>query len=116
MKDGLAPHCAGCHATWFISTDAFVGEVVQGRSGDFSLDRAVVDRAFVTAGDPHSSLLVELLEGRGPDSYGDREMPPVGFGGTNTYFAERSANGETAVTMEQVRDWIEVMEVGPCVA
>ena len=109
VRLGMSPHCAGCHETWFESNEAFSTSIVGGQSGDFAVERADLERNFIVPGDPENSLLIELLEGRGPDAYGFPMMPPIGFGAAGADFATLSEAGETEVTLLQVRDWIEVM-------
>lgn len=91
MRLRLAPTCEGCHGAgasqpFFASLAAFE-------------DLLVYDARYVTRGDPDTSPLIALLEGRGTGAY---VQMPLG----SDAFAVRAARGETAVSMQEVRDWI----------
>ena len=91
MRLRLAPTCEGCHGAgasrpFFATLAAFE-------------DLLVYDARYVVRGDPDTSVLVALLEGRNTGTY---SQMPLG----SDAFSVRASRGETAVSMEEVRAWI----------
>ncbi|MCB9620783.1 MAG: hypothetical protein H6724_15195 [Sandaracinus sp.] len=87
----LAPTCAPCHGVgasrpFFASLVAFE-------------DLLAYDARYVVRGDPDASPLVAMLEGRGEGAY---PQMPLGVDS----FADLDARGQTAMTLDEVRDWI----------
>jgi hypothetical protein len=90
----LGETCVGCHGAsasrpFFATLAAFE-------------DLLVYDARYVTPGNPDASMLVALLEGTATGAYA--QMPPVG-----DTFAAQSGRGETAVTIEAIREWIRTL-------
>jgi len=94
LYEGLEPTCGACHrvgnSPYFTSPESFYSLLVS-------------DPEWVTPGDPSSSGLIALLEGRATGAYA--QMPL----GTET-FVELEAAGKTSVSMEQVTTFIEELE------
>jgi hypothetical protein len=92
LRLGLQQACAGCHTTgsrpFFGSLEAFENGLVW-------------NAKYVTPGDPDKSLLVQLLEGKGPGTY--KQMP------TGVTFADAVASGASTVTLEQIKEWIRTL-------
>lgn len=90
----LAGQCAACHGAragrpFFENLQAFE-------------DLLVYNTSFVVRGDPDRSPLIAMLEGRATGAY--RQMP---LGGDP--FATRAMRGETAITMDELREWIRTL-------
>lgn len=87
IRNGLAPHCAGCHSGgelgYFASLDAFVALLAS-------------DERLVRPGEPEASELVSLLEGRGSGTV--TQMPLAGL----PYAQIEDAR----LSMEEIRGWI----------
>jgi hypothetical protein len=94
--NGLKRNCAGCHNEgeigYFASIHAFESLLVN-------------NAELVTPGDSENSALIALLEGRRMGS-SFTQMPLSG-----SPFAELAERGETDITMEEVRDWINNLQV-----
>ncbi|MGB0592064.1 MAG: fibronectin type III domain-containing protein [Myxococcota bacterium] len=93
VLDALKPTCQACHGPWFASMSDFTSHVI---------DNAEV----VTPGDPDGSLLILYLEEEGP---GSGQMPPGFFDPDGDSFMDMSDKGETALTVQEIRDWISAM-------
>lgn len=95
VRLALEEHCAACHtsgpAGYFASLTAFQNLLV-------------ADPRLVTPGDPEASELISLLEGRGSGS-----IPQMPLGMES--FADLDERGVTAITMDELRDWIADLEV-----
>lgn len=90
----LASQCAACHGAragrpFFENLAAFE-------------DLLVYNTNYVVRGDPDRSPLIAMLEGRATGAY--RQMP---LGGDP--FATRATRGETAITMDELREWIRTL-------
>ena len=59
---------------------------------------------MIVAGDPNGSPFIQLLEGNGQGAYS--AMPP----GRTQSFKERADDGQTDITMAQVRMWVRNLE------
>ena len=94
MFTALEPTCGTCHRVgqtpYFASSASFYNLLVR-------------DPAWVTPGDPDSSRLVAILEGRAPDPY---PQMPLGL----RSFAQLADDGETDASMEDVRAFITDLE------
>ncbi len=92
--DGLAPTCEGCHASgsrgYFASIEAFESLVVY-------------EPKLVVPGSPDGSELVRVLEGNGTRAF--EQMPIAG-----PNFAELAADGQTTITMAEIRAWVTTLE------
>lgn len=95
VRLALAPVCAGCHNEgdngYFASLTAFESLLVR-------------DERLVRPGDPDASELVLLLEGRRTGS-SLTQMPISGDS-----FGVMAERGETAISMDEIRDWIRELE------
>lgn len=96
VRLGLAPTCAGCHSTgdtgYFASAAAF----------DSLLAR---NARLVSPGKPDESELIALLEGRRANS-SQKQMPLSG-----DPFSKLDADGKTSIHLEDVRAWVNSLEV-----
>ena len=102
IYDKMRPTCVGCHSgAWdkgfFDSFDAFTNLLVYATDGDG-------EPRYVVPGDSENSVLVDLLEG---DAAGNYPQMPL-----DRPFTEYEADGETFVTTQEVRDWIDGMDGG----
>ena len=88
--NAFAPTCQTCHSTWYTSFAAFEDNVIN-------------DPVVITKGDPDGSLLILYLEENGPGSV---QMPPSFFDPQGDSFMDMSDKGETALTVQEIRDWI----------
>jgi chitodextrinase len=93
VLDALQPTCSACHSGWFASVQNFQTHVSKNAN-------------VVVPGDPDGSLLVLYLEENGP---GSGQMPPSFFDPEGDSFMDMSDKGETALTVEEIRSWIEGM-------
>ncbi len=93
---GLQQACAGCHTT---SSRPFFGSLEAFENG------LVWNPKYITPGDPQNSLLVQLLEGRGPGTY--KQMP------TGITFADAVGSGASTVTLDQIKEWIRTLPASP---
>ena len=91
VVDALQPKCNTCHSTWFTSVSAFQMHVTN-------------NPGVVTPGDPDGSLLILYMEEN--VSSGSQQMPPAFFDPEGDSFMDMSNNGETSLTVQQIRDWI----------
>ena len=92
---GMSATCNGCHGP--SSSTPYFGSLE-----DF--ERLVVaEQEMITPGDPDGSLFIRVLEGNGDAPWGSM---PLG----SMTFSDLSARGQTGVTVEAVRYWVETME------
>ena len=97
---GLQPTCSICHGgcpqclnDWFSSLELFNTHIAQ-------------NPALVRPGQADASELIELLEGTSSGIWG--QMPPTYFGDGASYEARR-ARGETSLTVDEIRSWINAL-------
>ena len=103
VMSSLSDHCQECHRPWFLSIDDF-------RARFMPLESARVGRPLLSGGDPDGSLLIEFLEARAPDAFVYQQMPPDDdFAASSASYSELSDAGLTEVTVQQIRDWIELL-------
>lgn len=96
----LVSACAGCHGPgtnkpYFSSLQSFESLLV-------------AKPQWVVAGKPDESELLKLLEGKAAGTYS--QMPP---GEPAAAFAALAAAGKTAISMENLRCWIEGLRAAP---
>ncbi len=95
VRLALEEHCAGCHSAgatgYFASLTAFQNLLV-------------ADSRLVVPGDPDASELLRLLEGSGSGS-----VPQMPLGMES--FADLDERGVTAISIDEIRDWITDLEV-----
>jgi hypothetical protein len=89
----LTPLCGSCHQSG--ASKPFFGSLQAFEAG------LVYNPYYVTPGQPGASRLVKVLLGLGEGTY--PKMPPV------TAFAALEAQGKTAITMAEIRAWIQTL-------
>jgi hypothetical protein len=96
IRLSLEKACAGCHTN---SSRPFFGSLAAFENG------LVWNAKYVTPGNPDTSLLIALLEGRGDGTY--KQMP------TNVTYAEALAAGKATLTIDELKEWIRTLPAMP---